>query len=113
MNYMFADCSSLKSLPDISQWNVSNAEYMSCMFSGCFELRTLPDISKWNVINVKKMNSMFAYCCSLRSLPDIFKWKSKAQFNIEIDKIFYGCSPIKRIFQFKKLSEIKKVYFGS
>ena len=35
MSYMFEDCISLKSLPDISNWNTNNVTNMSGMFCNC------------------------------------------------------------------------------
>ena len=32
---MFNNCTKLSSLPDISKWNTSNVNDMSCMFDGC------------------------------------------------------------------------------
>ena len=46
MSYMFYDCSSIFSLPDISKWNTSNVTNMCYMFSNCSFLFSLPDISK-------------------------------------------------------------------
>ena len=48
MSNMFYKCSSLSSLPDISNWNTNNITNMSNMFEGCSSLSSLPDISKWN-----------------------------------------------------------------
>ena len=49
---MFDFCNSLKSLPDISKWNTSNAKNMTYVFGGivcgCESLTSLPDISKWD-----------------------------------------------------------------
>ena len=45
------------------------------MFANCSSLSSLPDISKWNTTNVKDMDEMFGYCSSLISFPDISKWK--------------------------------------
>ena len=55
MSFMFDDCSSLVSLPDISKWNTNNVTDMSWMFVGCSSLSSLPDISKWNTNNVTNM----------------------------------------------------------
>ena len=49
---LFYECSSLKSLPDISKWNTNNVTDMSCLFYKCSSLKSLPDISKWNTNNV-------------------------------------------------------------
>ena len=38
MSYMFSDCKSLISLPDISNWNTNNVTDMSHMFDNCESL---------------------------------------------------------------------------
>ena len=48
MSYMFYNCESLISLPDISKWNTNNVKDMCYMFCNCYSLSSLPDISKWN-----------------------------------------------------------------
>ena len=74
---MFKGCSSLISLPDISNWNTENINKMSGLFEGCSSLKSLPDISKWNMNNINHINAMFKECSSLKSLPDISKWNLK------------------------------------
>ena len=75
MSYMFYNCSSLLSLPDISKWNTNNVINMSFMFWNCHQLiSSFPDISKWSTNNVNDMNNMFYNCFNLNSLPDISKW---------------------------------------
>ena len=56
MSYMFYECSSLSSLPDISKLNTINVNNMSYMFYGCSSLLSLPDISNWNTNNVYDMS---------------------------------------------------------
>ena len=46
MSSMFIECSSLKSLPDISNWNTANVTNMSDMFIECSSLKNIP--SKFN-----------------------------------------------------------------
>ena len=46
MNYMFRNCSSLISLPDISQWDTSHLENNDNMFDGCNNLSEEPNIRK-------------------------------------------------------------------
>ena len=92
MRFMFYECSSLISLPDISKWNTSNITYMNYMFYKCSSLIFLPDISKWNVSNVKNMNYMFYECSSLSFLPKISKWNV---YNVKsMNYMFYGCSSL-------------------
>ena len=71
---MFEGCSSLKSLPDISNWNTSYLTSNESMFKGCSSLQSLSDISGWKTYSLENMKSMFRDCTSLKSLPDISKW---------------------------------------
>ena len=48
MSYMFDECSSLTSIPDISKWNTNKVTNMRYMFCGCNSLKSFPDISRWN-----------------------------------------------------------------
>jgi len=92
MSFMFDECSSLLSFPDISKWKTNNIINMKAIFADCSSLTSLPDISKWNTKNVINMKSMFYNCRSLKSLPDISKWNTN---NItQINHIFYGCSSL-------------------
>ena len=45
MNFMFNGCTSLYSLPDISQWNTNNVTDMNNMFYGCSKCLK-PNVSK-------------------------------------------------------------------
>ena len=66
---MFSKCSSLLSLPDISNWNTNNVTNMSRMFYRCSSLSSLPDISKWNT-NDTDMSEMFSGCFSILIFPN-------------------------------------------
>ena len=46
---------------------------MEFMFCECYSLISLPDISKWNTIHVYKMDGIFYKCNLLTSLPDMSK----------------------------------------
>ena len=57
------------------------------MFSHCESLKSLPDISNWNITNVNNLNGMFYMfydCSSLKLLQPILKDKIKKKFNQEI-----------------------------
>ena len=92
MSYMFYECNSLISLPDISDWITENVTDMSNLFYGCNSLMSLPDISKWNTINVKDMSKMFYQCNSLLVIPDISKWNIKNV--ISLNGLFSECSSL-------------------
>ena len=92
MSWMFSHCSSLISLPDISNWNTNEVENMKGIFSDCPSLISLPDISNWNTSNVKDMSWMFSCCLSLKSLPDISNWNTNKV--IKMIGIFNNCSSL-------------------
>ena len=92
MSWMFSNCSSLLSLPDISKWNTNNVFDMHKMFYNCSSLSSLPDISKWSTNNVIDMSGMFYNCSSLPSIPDISKWKTNNVNNM--GEIFSHCSSL-------------------
>ena len=79
MSYMFYECSSLISLPDISSWNTINVTNMSYMFYRCVNLTPFPDVSTWNTNNVSDMRYMFSHCSSL---PDISNWNTNNVTNM-------------------------------
>ena len=62
MSFMFYNCRSLSSLPDISYWNTNKATNMIGMFGFCTSLISLPDISEWNTNNVINMLGIFSNC---------------------------------------------------
>ena len=89
MSYMFHECYSLKSLPDISEWDTRNVTDMSYMFYYCCSLKYLPDISKWNTKNVKNLSNIFSLCNSLKCLPDISRWDTRNVFDMSF--MFHEC----------------------
>ena len=62
---IFSNCYSLKSLPDISKWNISQNKKVVDMFYYCKLLVSLPDISKWDMSKVKYINTDIKDCSSL------------------------------------------------
>jgi len=95
LSLLFYNCSKLESLPDLSKWNTSKVEDMSQLFYNCSKLESLPDLSKWNTSNVKYMNGLFFNCSALKSLPDLSKWNINNV--IDISLIFSNCSNLKSL----------------
>ena len=93
MNKIFYNCRNLSSLSDISEWDTNNATNMDGMFFNCSSLISLPDISKWNTQNVTSMNKMFYFCSSISSLPDISKWNNI----INLNYLIKGCFSLKSL----------------
>ena len=89
---IFSNCSTLISLPDISEWDTSYVKDMNKIFYNCRCLSSLPNISKWNTSNTVDMNRMFYNCASLSLLPDLSQWNTNNVNNME--DIFYNCSSL-------------------
>ena len=73
MSGIFSRCTSLISLPDLSNWNTSNVTSMICMFNKCSSLTSLFDISKWNTNNVTDFDGLFFGCKNDLNIPPKFK----------------------------------------
>ena len=98
MNNIFGNCKKLWCLPEISNWNTTNVRDMSSMFFECSSLKFLPEFSNWNTNNVKRMSKIFSGCKSLEYLPDISNWNTSKNSIIEdISGMFSGCSGLSRI----------------
>ena len=97
MEEMFGVCISLKTLPDISNWNTSKNKSFIGMFYKCQMpfINIITDISKWDFSNVEKIgdfHGLFQGCSSLISLPDISKWNtSKIK---SMDLVFCDCTSL-------------------
>ena len=113
MSEIFYYCSSLSSLPNISQWDTSKVEDISDIFYRCRSLSTFPDISKWSTSKlIKKMgppagisvprndisetsqekeekSGIFYDYLSLVSLPDLNNWNIKALSEDDLEP--YNC----------------------
>ena len=84
MNHMFSGCSTLFSIPDISNLNTTNVKYMNSMFRGCKSLSSLPDISKWNMSNVWDYADIFYGCENMDKEINIIYKINKNDKNIQI-----------------------------
>ena len=65
------------------------------MFCECFSLKSLPDITEWDFSHVKKMRNMFYKCLSLTSFPNSDKLDKKVKHETEVIDIFDGCDSLK------------------
>ena len=53
---IFSNCQKIKSLPDISYWELKNVVDINNISNGCWDLSSLPDIPKWNTSNINNMS---------------------------------------------------------
>ena len=74
MSSMFLYCESLKSIPDITKWDISSVKDMTEMFKHCHELIDIPDISIWNIKDGISTAWMFDACKKIsKDIPLKFK----------------------------------------
>ncbi|MDB8859490.1 BspA family leucine-rich repeat surface protein [Pediococcus acidilactici] len=89
---MLRDNPKLKSI-DVSNWNMSNAGFISDMFAMDSSLEEL-DVSNWDTSNIEMMGGAFLNDSSLTKL-DVSKWNVGK--TMEIGQMFYGTSKLKTI----------------
>ena len=81
MEHMFTRCG-IKEFPDISKWDMSNVRNMKYMFSFIYLKGFFPNISRWNIINANA-KGMFYSCIGFLEDEfvnfDISKWKIKPE----------------------------------
>lgn len=85
-SYMYAECSSLISVP---QMDTSNVTTMNSMFYKCSSLTTIP---LYNTSKVTSMSQMFWNCSSLQTVP-AFDCSNVTNMN----NIFDSCSSLKSV----------------
>ena len=56
---------------EIELYGILKINNMSCMFSGCSSLTSLPNISNWDTKNVTNMSKMFDGCLKLSAKPNL------------------------------------------
>lgn len=70
---MFAGCTNLTNIGDISYWNVSNITDMGYMFAMCYNLTSIENLATWDVSKVTDMRYMFSDCQAITTL-DLSGW---------------------------------------
>ena len=56
---------------EIELYGILKINNMSCMFHGCSSLTSLPNISNWDTKNVTNMSLMFCHCSKLSVKPNL------------------------------------------
>ena len=62
---------SLKCLPEIDIWDVSNVKYLNHTFYNCSSLKKIPDLEKWDTFEVINNKGVFDKCKNLENIPEI------------------------------------------
>ena len=107
-SYMFAGCTALSSVGDLSQWTGSNATNVSSMFNDDAKLEKL-DLAKFNPSLATDFSYMFADCTALSSVGDLSQWIGSNATSVS--HMFFQDSNLKKL----DLSNfaLKKVQFFS
>ena len=62
---IYIKCRSIKELPNISEWEISNNKDIALMIGEFLLLESLPAISNWNTNNIEIFGGLFKGCLSL------------------------------------------------
>ena len=98
---MFTNCTNLKEIKGIENFNTINVKNMTGMFAGCSSLISL-DLSKWDTRNVTDVvgwfGGMFSNCINLKELKfgENFTLENVTSFKYSSNSVslFYGCSSL-------------------
>ena len=88
---MFNNCSLLKEIKGINNFNTINVTIMGTMFQGCHELEYL-DLSNFNTMNVTDMGWMFNECSSLKEIKGLNNFNTINVTNM--GGMFQGCKEL-------------------
>ena len=102
MSRLFANCSDLEYLSDISNFNTNNVTNFSEMFLNCKSLKSLPDISKWSTNKIENAKSMFRGCENLENIPNFFNFEGIR--NVTVDHMFLHCKLLKWLPDLSKIN---------
>ena len=109
---VFASCSDLEYIGDISGWDTQKFTDLQTCFYGCSHLDSV-DVSGWNVAAVTNMSSTFNGCSSLTSL-DVSGWTTSAVTNTS--SMFRGCSGLTALdidsFDMADVTTINAMFYG-
>lgn len=90
---MFDRCYKIKSL-DLSRWDTSMVDNMSCMFLDCLDLVEIKGLSSLNTSKVTNMTEMFKGCRSMTSV-DLTGWDTSSVNNMT--EMFSGCNKLSEV----------------
>lgn len=94
ISHMFLDCRELKSVGDISNWNISDkCRHMEAFMQFCTKINNIGDISNWDVSKSFNLKNMFNGCVNLQSIGDISNWN--INLIIDFENMFRDCENLK------------------
>ena len=95
ISYLFSECYNLKSIPDLTNWKMTNVKNISYLFNGCINIRDISCIEKWEMPNLTKINNLFSNCEKLISIPDIKNWDTSLVDDMSY--LFYNCKSLESL----------------
>ena len=89
----------------------SNVKNMNNLFANCSSLKTIPKFEFLKVINVTDISFMFFNCSKLKMPNSNFKFEFNKEKIIDMSYLFYNCKLLnsKTFSQFFKIKDYKKV----
>ncbi len=112
---MFRDCSSLKDITSLQNWNTKNIRNLEGMFDGCSSLTDITCLQNWNTENITNMVALFYGCSSLTDITSLQNWDISKVTTTR--SMFDGCSSLKDItplqnWSTKNITNIQAMFDG-
>ena len=115
MSYMFSGCSSLTDLTDLASWDTSKMTYMDSMFQGCSGLTDLTGLASWNTSKMTYMSGMFQDCSNLTNLTPLTSWNTGNVTSMNC--AFWNCSGLNNLeplasWNTDKVTNMSTMFYG-
>lgn len=105
--YMFEDCTKLKHIGGIENWDLTNVVNADGMFDGCSSITTL-DLESWKVPNLELAQGMFM---NMKALTTLTLFKQKEASLTRINNMFTGDQKLNELNNIADLKTSKVVEF--
>ena len=96
LDRLFENCSNLRLINGIEQWNTTGIKNMSYMFNRCTHLVSL-NLSSFDISNVRDINNMFDGCTNLRYLDISNFIMGEEYFNYNTSEMFRDCNNLRHL----------------
>ncbi|MDR2975783.1 MAG: BspA family leucine-rich repeat surface protein [Streptococcaceae bacterium] len=77
MDYMFLNCTHLKSLDGLENWDTQNLKLMNLAFNQCENLENIDALRNWNTKNMVSMSSILGRCARLTNADALRNWNTE------------------------------------
>ena len=92
---MFMNCTALKDISVLENWQTAGVINMCGMFCGCTALKSVSPLEKWDTSSVANISQMFRSCTAIEDVSVLKNWHTSGIRNMS--QTFRGCTALRNI----------------